>query len=71
MTAPGRQHEMMLEERQASGAESWWCPTCGRRLVLRWSPAYEKLVLARGDEHALHVGGSGGLIVRGLAAAPA
>jgi len=70
MTAP-EQHEMMLEERQASGAEAWWCPTCGRRLVLRWSPEYEKLVLSRGDEHARHAGGTGGLSVRGVVAAPA
>ncbi|HEV8649004.1 MAG TPA: hypothetical protein VG276_06255 [Actinomycetes bacterium] len=70
MTAP-EQHEMILEERQASGAEVWWCPTCGRRMVLRWLPTYEKLVLSRGHEHALHVGGTGGLSMRGVVAAPA
>jgi hypothetical protein len=34
-------------------------------------PTYEKLVLSRGHEHALHVGGTGGLSMRGVVAAPA
>ncbi len=63
-------HEMVLEDRQASGAEEWGCPDCGRRLVLGWSP-YEKVVLSRGDEHAVHRGGGRGVRIAALAVSPA
>jgi hypothetical protein len=36
--------------------EEWWCAGCGRRLLLRRPPAFEKIVLERGDEWAAHVG---------------
>ena len=65
-----RQHEMVLEDRQASGAEEWWCPDCGRRLLLRWSPSYAKVVLARGDEHAVHAGGDGSARIGRLTVTP-
>ena len=54
-----------------SGAEEWVCPTCARRMLLRWPPDYEKLVLEHGDEAAIHVGGKGGLQVGETVAAPA
>jgi hypothetical protein len=38
--------------------EEWSCASCGRRLLLRRPPAFEKIVLERGDEWAAHVGGS-------------
>jgi hypothetical protein len=69
MALPAR-HEMLLQDRQASGAEEWWCPDCGRRLVLRWPPAYAKVVLARGDERAEHTGGTGQVHLGPLAVAP-
>jgi hypothetical protein len=34
---------------------------CGRRFLLSWPPAYEKIVLEAGDEYATHTGGKGGL----------
>jgi len=51
------------------GVEEWSCTVCSRRLLFRWPPAFEKVVLDRGDEWAAHVGGSGG--VRPDAADPA
>jgi len=51
------------------GVEEWSCTVCSRRLLFRWPPAFEKVVLDRGDEWAAHVGGSGG--VRPGAADPA
>ncbi|HLE90602.1 MAG TPA: hypothetical protein VI753_05590 [Anaerolineales bacterium] len=30
-----QQHEMVLEKTHPSGAEEWYCPTCGRRILLR------------------------------------
>jgi hypothetical protein len=62
---------MILTGRGESGAEEWVCPTCGRRMLLRWPPHYEKLILEYGDEAAIHVGGKGGLQVGQVAVAPA
>ena len=42
------------------GAEEWTCACCGRRLLLRRPPAFEKIVLERGDEWAAHIGSSAG-----------
>ncbi|QXJ19748.1 hypothetical protein AGRA3207_000330 [Actinomadura graeca] len=49
-------HEMRMVGTEESGLEEWACPTCGRRLMLRWPPHYEKLVVEPGDELAGHVG---------------
>ena len=56
-----QQHEMQLEKTHSSGAEEWYCPTCGRRFLLSWPPAYKKVILEAGDEYAAHSGGKGGL----------
>ncbi len=48
----------------------WICLSCDRRMLLRWPPDYEKLVLAPGDDTAIHVGGKGGLRVSDVAVAP-
>ena len=61
-TVPAR-HEMTLTGNTESGAEEWVCPSCSRRILLRWPPNYEKLVLEHGDENVIHVGGKGGLRV--------
>ncbi len=62
---------MILHGSGESGAEEWVCTTCGRRMLLRWPPNYEKLILEQGDESAVHVGGKGGLRVGQGAVAPA
>ena len=54
-------HEMVLETTHPSGAEEWYCPTCGRRFMLTWPPEYKKIVLSAGDEMASHSGGKSGL----------
>jgi hypothetical protein len=64
-------HEMSFEGCAESGAEEWACSTCGRRMLLRWPPRYEKLVLEHGDVAAIHVGGKGGLRVGAVDVAPA
>jgi hypothetical protein len=63
-------HTMTLVGQAQSGAEEWVCPRCGRRMLLRWPPDYQKLVLEEGDESAVHVGGKGGLQVGGAEVAP-
>jgi hypothetical protein len=54
-------HDMQLVSTDSSGAEEWYCPTCGRRFLLRWPPNYKKVVLEPGDEQAVHNGSKGGL----------
>lgn len=49
-------HEMRLLRADETGAEEWACPTCGRRILLRWPPDYDKRVLEPGDEEACHIG---------------
>ena len=55
------QHQMQLEKVHPSGAEEWFCPTCGRRFLMTWPPNYKKVILEAGDEYAIHNGGKGGL----------
>jgi hypothetical protein len=62
---------MILNGSAESGAEEWACPTCGRRMLLRWPPHYEKLILEHGDEAAIHVGGKGGVRLGRVTVAPA
>jgi hypothetical protein len=53
------QHEMVLEEKNALGEENWYCPTCGRRMIITWNP-WKKVVLEQGDLYAAHGGSKGG-----------
>ena len=56
-------HVMVLENTHPSSAEEWYCPTCGRRILLQWPPNYKKITLEAGDENALHSVGKGGLVI--------
>jgi hypothetical protein len=51
-------HEMRMVRAAESGAEEWACPTCGRRMLLRWPPHYSKKIIEPGDERASHIGSS-------------
>lgn len=46
---------MRLVRTAESGLEEWACPTCGRRILLRWPPHYVKHVLDPGDQQACHI----------------
>jgi hypothetical protein len=59
-------HEMVLDTVLPSGAEEWYCPTCGRRFLMQWPPAYSKVILEPGDESAIHSGGKGGVTMQGM-----
>ena len=52
--------EMILETTHPSGAEEWYCPTCGRRMTITWQP-WKKVILEPGDLHVAH-GGSKGIL---------
>jgi hypothetical protein len=58
---------MTLDSDPDSETERWVCPTCGRIMIVRWSPDFERMTLEAGDEYALHSGGKGGAQVRSVA----
>jgi hypothetical protein len=53
-------HKMVLEETKPSGEENWYCPTCGRRMIITWNP-WKRVVIEQGDFYAAHSGSKGGL----------
>ncbi len=56
-------HKLILVQQYDSGAEEWYCPTCGRRFMMQWSPCYQRVVLEAGDEMAVHNTGRGAMVV--------
>ncbi|HLA99236.1 MAG TPA: hypothetical protein VJL34_12335 [Anaerolineales bacterium] len=59
-------HNMVLVNSYPSGEEELYCPTCGRRILIRWPCSksqtdYKKVVLQVGDEYAIHHGWKGSL----------
>lgn len=64
------QHEMILEEKNALGEENWYCPTCGRRMIITWHP-WKKVVLEPGDLYAPHSARKGSLQIGSLQIAQA
>ena len=49
-----KRHEMILEKIHISGVEEWYCPSCGRRFLVQWPPAYKMIILAAGDKDIRH-----------------
>jgi hypothetical protein len=58
---PQQQHEMIFDGQTAAGEDEWYCPTCGRRLLIQWPPAYQRTMINPGDEYAIHTVSKGGL----------
>jgi hypothetical protein len=50
-------HVMILKNTHPSSAEEWFCPTCGRRLIMDYGSRFKKTVLEAGNETAIHSGG--------------
>lgn len=65
-----QQHEIVLEKTHPSGVDEWYCPTCGRRLLMDYGPKCKKTVLEAGDEYAVHSGEKGGLRIGSMQALP-
>ena len=49
-----QQHEMILKKTHSSGKEEWYCPACGRRMLINWHPQFKKTILEAGDNYAMH-----------------
>lgn len=54
-------HEIILTATYPSGAEEWFCSTCGYRFVMKWPPNFKRIILDAGYVDASHGGGKGGL----------
>ncbi len=54
-------HQMKLVS-EHEGTEEWYCPICGRRMLIEWQP-WHKVVLELGDESTQHSGSKGGLSI--------
>jgi hypothetical protein len=63
-------HQMKRTGTPESGAEEWLCPSCGRHLLLRWQPEFQKLVLVPGDENAAHTGATADVALGPLEVVP-
>jgi hypothetical protein len=70
VNTPAEQHEMVHRGTDRSGAQEWFCPSCGRHFIVRWLPSYERMVLAEGDGNAAHTGSNGDVRVLGARTAP-
>ena len=53
-----QRHEMILEQSQPSGAQKWYCPTCGQSLLVTWTPRYMTVIREAGNKSALHTLGN-------------
>jgi hypothetical protein len=56
-----KKHEMILELTHVSGMQGWYCPTCGRRILLQVPPNEQMLIVEVGNTAVTHSGSSGGL----------
>ncbi|GIH77531.1 hypothetical protein [Planobispora longispora] len=62
----GGPHELVHVTTRANGAEEWACGICPRRILLRWPPSFERLVLVEGDESVQHFGAKGPITMLGV-----
>lgn len=63
MEMPQQEHHIMSHTGTLeSGEDEYYCPTCGRRILLQMDP-YMKTVIHAGDDYAIHSGGKGGLMI--------
>lgn len=59
----GKQHHMVVKNTFPTGAQEWYCPTCGRHFIIQWPPNYKRIMLNEGDEQVAHAGGTDGVIM--------
>jgi hypothetical protein len=56
---PQESHEMVFEQAVGHDTDELYCPVCGRRILVQWSPDFKKIVLEAGDEFAIHTASKG------------
>jgi len=55
------EHQMIWQKIYPSGIEEWFCPTCGRCLLVTRKPKFMEIIREPGDEYAFHIGGKDSL----------
>ena len=63
-----QKHEMILERSYPTGADEWYCPMCGRRMLINWEPEFKRTLLQVGADDAIHSISKGGLPIGSLRA---
>lgn len=58
---PQECHEMKFERVVALDVDELYCPLCGRRIQVQWSPDFKKIVMDVGDENVVHTATKSGL----------
>ncbi len=53
----GEQHQMVILNTYSTGAQEWYCPTCGRHYILQWPPNFKRIILEEGNAQIVHAGG--------------
>jgi len=53
-----QRHEMISEQNHPSGAQTWYCPTCGQCLLVTWIPRFMTIIRNAGNKSALHIVGN-------------
>ena len=53
-----QRHEMILQHNHPSGAQEWYCPTCGQCLLVTQTPRFMTVIRKAGNESALHTLGN-------------
>ncbi len=56
-------HKLVLVKKYETGAEEWYCPSCGRHFVMQWDPEYQRVIFVSGDETVVHNTSRGDIIV--------
>jgi hypothetical protein len=47
-------HELVLTGPTEYGVGEWLCHDCGRRVLVRFSPGFNRIVLAPGKDNIMH-----------------
>lgn len=50
------EHTMVMAAEYPDGSQVWSCPTCGRRLLMKWPPNHSRSILEEGDPNVVHSG---------------
>lgn len=58
---PNSSHQMILTDTH-EGTEEWYCPKCGRTILIEWNP-WKRTTVIEGDTYISHTGGKGGLVM--------
>jgi hypothetical protein len=42
--------------KEHEGVEEWFCPDCGRHMLVNWSPKFKRVIIEIGDQSVGHNG---------------